>query len=423
MARTPLRRRLFAMTLINAAMLVGVVLILTWRSSHAQQELRRLVTTEATAIERLGRISSLHATFYAQWNAASAPGAQEVATAARTYASIRQIASTSDDDARIATLVEPIDRLAGELRDASRGWPDWNGTRRSAAAESIARRCERITRHAAMAREGTIRDRDARLAQIARDPLNTLLIAFGVAWIVAVMSMSGAVSAMRRIVRPLEDLSRAAQRLATGDYAARAPVAGDREIAELGLAFNEMAAEIQKQHDATELRARTDELSGLPNFRAFGERLAEELGRAERYPEQVGLLIFDIDHFKKYNDSFGHDAGNDALVAVSATIRRTLRTVDFPARYGGEEFVAILPQCDEEGMRVIGERVRQAVESLPPIEGRSAITISIGGASFPVDGQTSEELFRAADARLYEAKKGGRNRVVVPSRPKVRELS
>jgi diguanylate cyclase (GGDEF)-like protein len=411
------------MTLINAAMLVGVVLILTWRSGHAQQELRQLVTTEAVAIERLGRLATLHATFRAQWLAASARGPEAVATAARSYASIRQLAATDGGDARVAAIGEPADQLAGELRDTVRGWPEWDEARRRAAAASVARRSERIARIAATARDAAIRDRDDRLEAISRDPRNTLAIAFGVAWIVAVMSMAGAVSAMRRIVRPIENLSRAAQKIAAADYSARAPVEGDREIAELGLAFNGMAAKVQASVTATEQRARTDELSGLPNFRAFGEHLAEELARADRYAEQFGLLVFDIDHFKKYNDAFGHLAGNDALVAVSATIRRTLRNVDFPARYGGEEFVAVLPQVDEEGMRVIGERVRQAVEALPPIEGRRTITISIGGALFPTDGRTSEELFHAADERLYQAKEGGRNRVVVPAKPKIRELS
>jgi len=423
MARTPLRRRLFAMTLINAAMLVGVVLILTWRSGNTQQELRRIVTTEGVAIEQLGRLATLHANFRAQWVAAAARGTAEVETAARTYASIRQIASTSARDSRVAEIGDEAGRLAGELRDAARGWGGWDAERRRERAVSITRRCERIARQAATARDAALRERDEKLETISRDPRNTLAIAFGVAWIVAVMSMAGAVSAMRRIVRPLEEMSRAAQRVAATDYSARVPVAGDREIAELGAVFNEMASKIEANVNATLQRAMTDELSGLPNFRAFSDRLGEELDRAGRYPERFGLIVVDIDHFKKYNDSFGHLAGNEALQAVSASIRRSLRTVDFPARYGGEEFVAILPKVDEEGMRVIGERVRQAVAAMPPIEGRRQITISIGGAIFPEDGTTSEQLFAAADARLYEAKEGGRNRVVMPARPKITELS
>jgi diguanylate cyclase (GGDEF)-like protein len=411
------------MTLINAAMLVGVVLILTWRSGNTQQELRRIVTTEGAAIERLGRLATLHANFRTQWIAAAARGPEEVATAARSYASIRQIASTPGGDARVAGIGEEAVRLAGELRDAARVWGGWNAERRRERAVSITRRCDRIARQAATARDEALRDRDDRLEQIARDPRNTLAIAFGVAWIVAVMSMAGAVSAMRRIVRPLEELSRAARRVAATDYTARVPVAGDREIAELGSVFNEMAAKIEENVNATLQRSLTDELSGLPNFRAFSEHLKDEIGRADRYPDRFGLIVVDIDHFKKYNDSFGHQAGNEALQAVSAAIRRSLRTVDFPARYGGEEFVAILPKVDEEGMRVIGERVRQAVEAMPPLEGRRSITISIGGAIFPEDGTTSEDLFVAADARLYEAKEGGRNRVVMPARPKITELS
>ena len=423
MARTPLRRRLFVMALINAAMLLGVVLILTWRASLAQQELRRIVTTESVAIERLDRLATLHATFLVQWAAATTREEHEIIAAARTYASIRQIALTARDDERIRLILASIDILNADLRDAARAWSGWSPERRAAAARAIRQRCEQIARQGAIAREVALRNRDRRLEEISHDPSKTRLIALGIAWIIVVMSVAGAVSAMRRIVRPLENLSLAAQRIAANDYTARAPVAGDREIAELGSAFNEMAARIEANVEATELRARTDELSGLPNFRAFGEHLAEELARAGRFDQQFGLLVFDIDHFKKYNDAFGHAAGNDALVAVSATIRATLRTVDFPARYGGEEFVVILPHFDEEGIRIIGERVRQAIEALPPIEGRRPITISIGAAIFPRDGMRSEDLFRAADERLYEAKQGGRNRVVAPSRPKIRELS
>ncbi|MBI2215624.1 MAG: diguanylate cyclase [Acidobacteria bacterium] len=411
------------MTLVNAAMLVGVVLILTWRSNQAQQELRRLVTTEGVAIERLGKVATLHASFRAQWIAAAARGPEAVASAGRSYGSIRQLAVSPGSDARSAQIGDLANGLAAELRNAVRSWPEWDDAGRRAKATAITVQCERITRQAAIARDAALRERDAKLETISHDPRNTLAIAFGIAWIVAVMSMAGAVTAMRRIVSPLENLSRAAQRIAAGEYAARAPVAGDREIAELGSAFNEMAAKVEATLDATTQRALTDELSGLPNFRAFSEHLQDELIRADRYPERFGLIVVDIDHFKKYNDAFGHLAGNDALRAVSATIRRTLRTVDFPARYGGEEFVAILPQVDEEGMRVIGERVRQAVESLPPIEGRRAITISIGGALFPSDGKTSEELFAAADTRLYEAKESGRNRVVVPAPSRITERS
>jgi diguanylate cyclase (GGDEF)-like protein len=125
------------------------------------------------------------------------------------------------------------------------------------------------------------------------------------------------------------------------------------------------------------------------------------------------VLVLDLDKFKTYNDSFGHLAGNDALKRVSLTIRETVRTVDFPARYGGEEFAVILPQVDPPSLSAIAERIRANVEALPAPPDGSTLTLSIGAAIFPVDGATAEALFEKADQRLYEAKKAGRNRVVI----------
>jgi diguanylate cyclase (GGDEF)-like protein len=210
---------------------------------------------------------------------------------------------------------------------------------------------------------------------------------------------------LRKGVTPIDELSAAADRVAAGDLAARAPIAGDHEIATLGTAFNRMADELRS-------RARTDELTNLPNFRAFRERIDDELARVDRYPEMFGVLVLDLDRFKKYNDTYGHQAGNEALQRVSSTIRQTVRSVDFPARYGGEEFAVIAPQVDRAALTAIAERVRLAIEALPAPEDGAPVTVSIGAALFPEDGQDRDALFEAADARLYEAKKRGRNRVV-----------
>ncbi|HSN68401.1 MAG TPA: GGDEF domain-containing protein, partial [Thermoanaerobaculia bacterium] len=157
-----------------------------------------------------------------------------------------------------------------------------------------------------------------------------------------------------------------------------------------------------------------DELTQMANFREFERRVHEELERADRYGRPLGLLVFDIDHFKRYNDRFGHAAGNEALKAVASTIRAGLRQTDHPARYGGEEFAAVLTETEAEGMWQTAERIRIAIESIPPIAGRDTLTCSIGGALYPQDGATAEALFAAADRRLYEAKDGGRNRTVAP---------
>ena len=235
-----------------------------------------------------------------------------------------------------------------------------------------------------------------------------MLSGLAIAWIVVICSFAVVQITLRRVVRPLEELARASGRIAAGDLNARAPVGGDFEIAELGMAFNDMA-------DKLRLHARTDELTDLPNFRAFRERIDAEIARAVRYPERFGILVLDLDRFKQYNDKFGHLAGNEALQRVARALRIAVRSVDFPARYGGEEFAVILPQIEAATLATIAERVRALVESLPAPANGSSLTISIGGALYPEDGTSVEALFHVADERLYQAKREGRNRVVTPA--------
>jgi diguanylate cyclase (GGDEF)-like protein len=228
-----------------------------------------------------------------------------------------------------------------------------------------------------------------------------------VAWIIVMCSFAAVQLTLRKVVHPLEELARAADRIAQGDLGAKAPVAGDYEIASLGVALNRMADELR-------LHARTDDLTGLPNFRAFRERIDVEIARASRYNERFGFLVLDLDRFKKYNDTYGHLAGNDALQRVASVMRQTVRTVDFPARYGGEEFAVILPQTDTPSVAAIAERIRAEVEALPAPADGSSVTVSIGAAIYPDDGTNADALFAAADERLYAAKRAGRNRVVSP---------
>ena len=240
-------------------------------------------------------------------------------------------------------------------------------------------------------------------------PQNVMVAGLAVGWIVIMCSFAAVKITLHRVVQPLEDLVSAAGRIAGGDLAAKAPVAGDHEIAKLGTAFNEMADRLREH-------ARTDELTDLPNFRAFREKLDSEIDRAVRYPEQFGILVLDLDRFKQYNDKFGHLAGNDALQRVARALKIAVRNVDFAARYGGEEFAVIVPQIDAAGLGVIAERIRAMVESLPAPANGSKVTISIGGALYPQDGNAVEALFKAADQRLYEAKDAGRNRAIMPAR-------
>jgi len=157
--------------------------------------------------------------------------------------------------------------------------------------------------------------------------------------------------------------------------------------------------------------ATTDGMTGLYNHRYFQEALGREISRSRRYGAPVSLIYMDIDHFKKFNDTYGHQIGDEVLKLVAATIKRNLRDSDVPCRYGGEELVAILPDTDQDGAFIAAEKIRKAIESLkfPINETIVRITISAGVSTYPLNADKKESLIEAADEALYFAKEGGRN--------------
>jgi diguanylate cyclase (GGDEF)-like protein len=158
----------------------------------------------------------------------------------------------------------------------------------------------------------------------------------------------------------------------------------------------------------------TDELTGLFSVRHFQNRIAEVLARCEQYEQKFGLLMLDLDHFKAINDRLGHPAGDEVLRQVARSLLRAVRVGDSAYRYGGEEFVILLPEADPVIARAVGERVRQGIEALNISVGEDrtvGLTASIGIATYPDNGASIQELVAAADAALYAAKRGGRNRV------------
>ena len=159
-----------------------------------------------------------------------------------------------------------------------------------------------------------------------------------------------------------------------------------------------------------EERAFRDELTGLFNRRFFNRMFQQELERGRRYQEPVSLLIVDVDHFKEFNDNYGHPSGDQALVELAAALEKTCRSIDHLTRYGGEEFALILPRADQTEALCAAERLRFAVEEHEFL-GRSDLhlTVSIGTATYPIDAEEGLELLEKADKALYEAKRGGRN--------------
>ena len=162
-----------------------------------------------------------------------------------------------------------------------------------------------------------------------------------------------------------------------------------------------------------ETRAATDALTGLANRRAFEDTMRRMLAQADRTVSPLAALAIDLDHFKRVNDVYGHEQGDNVLAAVGDTLGSTVRASDFVARYGGEEFIVLAPDTDASSAMVLAEKLRRAIATIGLPSGGGTITGSIGVAAFPEHGTDAEILLRAADRALYAAKEHGRNRIEV----------
>jgi diguanylate cyclase (GGDEF)-like protein len=165
----------------------------------------------------------------------------------------------------------------------------------------------------------------------------------------------------------------------------------------------------------TQQQALTDVLTGCYNRRSFEMQLEREMRTALRDNQPMSLIMCDLDHFKRINDSYGHDAGDIVLRVIGETLREELRGRDTAARYGGEEFAIILPQSDGAGGKIVAERIRAQFANLD-VPGVGNISASFGVATFPGDSNSRDELVNAADRALYDAKHQGRNRVIYSPR-------
>jgi len=226
----------------------------------------------------------------------------------------------------------------------------------------------------------------------------------------------------RRLVRPILALSAGAQRVAAGDLEVQLPLAGRDELRDLTHTFNEMVhklrdsqKELKEANAKLESLAITDALTGLYNRRHFQDQLEKEIGRADQGGWPLSLLFIDLDRFKQYNDRWGHLEGDAELRRVSAQVIKSVRSTDTAYRYGGEELAVLLPSCPKEQAAKVAEKVRHAVSAGTQKPGRfgGRTTVSIGVATFPVDGRVARGLVDTADASLYEAKARGRDQVVL----------
>ena len=261
------------------------------------------------------------------------------------------------------------------------------------------------------------------------------LVASGVGAILLIILVSYVAS--RGILRPISLLSQGAKRVAGGDLDVYLPVSGRDEIADLTLAFNDMANKIREgrerleaAHDelartneglkaanrALETLAITDGLTGLFNRRHFQDMLEREIARCQRMGRPLSLLMCDLDHFKAYNDRWGHQEGDAALRRVAAQVMKGIRPTDMAFRYGGEELAVLMPSAAKAQAAEAAEKLRVAVRDQGQRQGGrfgDRLTVSVGVATFAEDGSSARALVDAADAALYAAKAQGRDRVSV----------
>lgn len=174
--------------------------------------------------------------------------------------------------------------------------------------------------------------------------------------------------------------------------------------------------ELEESRKALAEQANTDALTKLKNRRLFHTQAEQNLADCRRFGKDMSVLLVDIDHFKKVNDTYGHHTGDEVLVKVAAQLAQLVRNADTVARFGGEEFAALLPETNRLGAAVLGERIRKAVENEEIVVGgrHIPVTVSIGIATLAAEMVESiDQLLDIADRRLYLAKNGGRNRICV----------
>jgi len=218
-----------------------------------------------------------------------------------------------------------------------------------------------------------------------------------------------------RVVRPLGRLSDAAAKIAAGDLTVDLHVGGGGEVGYVARVFGDVVTRLRERESRGELErlSVTDALTGLYNRRHLMGTLASEAQRSRRLRRTFSVLLLDVDHFKQYNDTQGHLAGDSALVKIADILRHTTRGVDCVARYGGEEFVVMLIEASVSTGATVAERIRARVAA--EAFGAGKMTVSVGVAEYPAHGDSPEALIASADAAMYQAKSGGRNRMVVAS--------
>jgi diguanylate cyclase (GGDEF)-like protein len=269
------------------------------------------------------------------------------------------------------------------------------------------------------------KERAKAYAQIVRLRNVTLVLVVGLLLFIGL----GAYLLGLTLVRPLDRLTGGASKVAAGDLEVDLPVLSRSEVGYLTEVFNDMVARLRqgreelaainktlrkKNKELHELSI-TDSLTGLYNRKHLMETLDNEVARSKRHKHDFAVLVIDIDHFKEYNDTYGHLAGDEVLSRLASVFKKSVRSCDYVARYGGEEFILVLPEIGPEDGVKAAERIRKKVvkENFAGDGEPREVTVSVGVASYPKDGDDPQAIIRHADAALYKSKESGRNRVVL----------
>lgn len=242
---------------------------------------------------------------------------------------------------------------------------------------------------------------------------------------VCLLAMGSGVLLIGRVMSASVDrLVDGAHRFAEGERSHRIDVQIPPELRRVADEFNRMITKIHAFEDILSERALEDVLTGLPNRRAFDEAMVRNWSRVQQFGDQFSIVLLDVDHFKRVNDTYGHGAGDDVLRSVARTIADQLRAAHPAFRTGGEEFAVIVPNSSVSEAQVVAERLRAAVRvTAVPVPG-GEVNVSVSAGVADSRGATgNDEMFRAADAALYRAKTLGRDRVVTTGDDRVAGVS
>ncbi len=269
------------------------------------------------------------------------------------------------------------------------------------------------------------KERAKAYAQIVRLRNVTLVLVVGLLLFIGL----GAYLLGLTLVRPLDRLTGGASKVAAGDLEVDLPVLSSNEVGYLTEVFNDMVARLRQGREELAainktLRKKnkklhelsiTDSLTGLYNRKYLMETLDNEVARSKRHKHDFAVLVIDIDDFKEYNDTYGHLAGDEVLSRLASVFKKSVRSCDYVARYGGEEFILVWPEIGPEGGVKAAERIRKKVvkENFAGDGEPREVTVSVGVASYPKDGDDPQTIIRHADAALYQSKESGRNQVVL----------